>query len=433
MNQTKLREIQASEAPQGARSETVRVGVSGLPSSTLSGKRVLMIAPQPFFANRGTPFNVRAMVSTLAKHGCQVDLLVFPVGEPVELPSGVRVLRSPSLPFIRKVPIGPSWTKILLDIPLCFSALWHSLARRYDAYHGVEEGGIVAGVLSMVTRKTYVYDMDSCMPQQLKDSGFFQSGVLLSIVSGLENFFIRHAGSVLTVCQALTDKVRSVSNEVAIHQIEDCPVESEPSEQLVSELRLRYGLGGKRVLLYTGNVESYQGIDLLLKSFALCTGKHGFKDVVLVIVGGGGESSEALQSCKELAFQLGIGDKTVFTGERPPAEMGSFYALADVLASPRLVGGNTPLKLYSYMAAERPIVATSISSHTQVLDETNAFLAEAKPEPFAQAINDSFMISSSLRVSRVAAAKKLVDEKYSRAAFERRMLALYVELFSRKS
>lgn len=397
--------------------------------SVLAGRRILMIAPQPFFANRGTPFNVRAMVRALAERGCEVDLLVFPFGEPVSLPSGVRVLRSPSLPFVRSVPIGPSWTKILLDFPLCFAALRHAITGRYDAFHGVEEGGIVAGVLAMLQRKPYIYDMDSCMPQQLADSGFFKSKLLLKVVAGLENFFIKRAAAVLTVCEALTAKARSIAGNIPIHQIEDCPVDSEPCDQLVAELRLRYGLGGKRVLLYTGNVESYQGIPLLLESFARAAERPDFNDVMLVIVGGGAVSDLPLEACRRLADACGIGDRTVFTGERPPAEMGSFYRLADALASPRLVGGNTPLKIYSYMSAERPIVATDIASHTQVLSGANAFLAAAQASSFSQAIIECFSCPSEVRRAKVENAKLLVDECYSRKAFESRLAALYAELF----
>ncbi len=416
MNQTVAREIIAEAGPE------LQASLPG----ALAYRRVLMIAPQPFFANRGTPFNVRAMVCTLAEQGCEVDLLVFPFGEPVNLPSGVKILRSPTLPFIRSVPIGPSWTKILLDIPLCFASLWHAVRGRYDAYHGVEEGGVIAGVLALLTRRTYVYDMDSCMPQQLSDSGFFKSKILLNTVAALENFFIRRAGAVLTVCRALTEKARSIAPNTAIHQIEDCPVESLPSEQLVAEIRLRYGLGGKRVIVYTGNVESYQGIDLLLESFALCS-KSGLQDTVLLIVGGGGE---LLQRCKAQAAQLGVAESVVFAGERPPAEMGSFYELADVLVSPRLVGGNTPLKLYSYMAAERPVVATDISSHTQVLNEGNSYLAAAEPEAFAEALMSCVNSAPAERDAKISAAKVLVDEQFSRRAFESRLLALYMDLFS---
>ena len=78
--------------------------------------------------------------------------------------------------------------------------------------------------------------------------------------------------------------------------------------------------------------------------------------------------------------------RIVFTGSRPEAEMPLYLAAADVLASPRALGCNTPLKLYSYLLAGKPIVATNRRVHTQILSAEEAVLAEATPEAFARGI-----------------------------------------------
>jgi glycosyltransferase involved in cell wall biosynthesis len=65
------------------------------------------------------------------------------------------------------------------------------------------------------------------------------------------------------------------------------------------------------------------------------------------------------------------------------AEIPSILAAADVLVSARSRGTNTPLKIYSYLTAGRPIVATDIVSHTQVLDASCAELVEPSPAGLA--------------------------------------------------
>ena len=396
--------------------------------------RVLLIAPQPFFANRGTPFNVRAMVESLSEHGYGVDLLVYPIGDDVDLPESVTVYRSMSVPGIRTVPIGASWKKIVLDFFLLFSALGAKVRRRHDVIHGVEEGAVIAGVLAFIFRKPYVFDMDSCMPEQLRNSGFIRSEALLSFVAGFEAFFIRHASSVLTVCQALTDKVKQIAPDSPVIQIEDCPLDSagEVSEALVSSIRLRFGLGGARkVFLYTGNLEPYQGLDLLIEAFALFPKDDSTLSCSLVIVGGGDERGEQLEHYRNLARALGVEQRVVFAGLQPPEHMGAYMAVADVLVSPRLVGGNTPLKVYSYMAAERPIVATNISSHTQLLDDSNAFLAEPTPEAFFAALHEALGVNESTNIARarrVRRSKELVETRYSRKEFSRRLGLMYSEI-----
>ena len=49
---------------------------------------------------------------------------------------------------------------------------------------------------------------------------------------------------------------------------------------------------------------------------------------------------------------------------------------AQVLVSARIHGTNTPLKIYEQLASGRPLVATRIWSHTQVLSESVCFLAD---------------------------------------------------------
>ena len=66
----------------------------------------------------------------------------------------------------------------------------------------------------------------------------------------------------------------------------------------------------------------------------------------------------------------------VFTGQRPAAEIPHFVDACDILVSPRISGTNTPLKIYSYLRSMRPIVATNLHTHTQVLSSEFSLLVE---------------------------------------------------------
>ena len=76
----------------------------------------------------------------------------------------------------------------------------------------------------------------------------------------------------------------------------------------------------------------------------------------------------------------------VFAGQRPSEEIPLFLDAADVLVSPRSTGTNTPLKIYQYLRSGRPIVATRLLTHTQVLDDEVAILTAATPDGFAGGI-----------------------------------------------
>src|SRR5262249_11402654 len=90
----------------------------------------------------------------------------------------------------------------------------------------------------------------------------------------------------------------------------------------------------------------------------------------------------------------------------------AFLLAADVLVSPRSRGTNTPLKVYQYLRSGRPIVATRLLTHTQVLSDETAVLTGATPGEFAAGILDVLD-----RPEYVAAlgrhARELADTKYS--------------------
>src|SRR5437762_13393979 len=102
--------------------------------------RILMIAPEPFFEPRGTPFSEFHRIRALIALGHQVDLVTYPFGQDVSM-AGLRVFRSLRPPFLSRVKIGPSLAKIPLDALLTLTALRRAAADRYDAVHSHEEGG----------------------------------------------------------------------------------------------------------------------------------------------------------------------------------------------------------------------------------------------------------------------------------------------------
>src|ERR671918_418043 len=130
--------------------------------------RVLMIAPQPFFTPRGTPFSIRGRIQALVALGHSVDLVTYHAGDDISLP-GLHIYRTPWIPWLRKVPIGPSYTKVFLDILLFGLALRMLISQTYDVIHTHEEAGLMGAVVSRWVKAQHLYDMHSSLPQQLKN------------------------------------------------------------------------------------------------------------------------------------------------------------------------------------------------------------------------------------------------------------------------
>ena len=137
-----------------------------------------MIAPQPFFEPRGTPFSEFHRIRALTDLGHTVDLVTYPIGQDVTMP-GLRVFRSLRVPFLTHIQIGPSLAKIPLDVLLTLTAVRRAFSNRYDAVHSHEEGGVIGVILAALLRVPHVYDMHSSLPQQLTNFAF-TSGELVN-------------------------------------------------------------------------------------------------------------------------------------------------------------------------------------------------------------------------------------------------------------
>jgi glycosyltransferase involved in cell wall biosynthesis len=193
------------------------------------------------------------------------------------------------------------------------------------------------------------------------------------------------------------------------------------SSSKYEEIKCRFS--SKRVLLYTGNLEGYQGADLMIRSYAkyLSTPEVGAESVLLIV----GGTPTSIANLKNLSAECGIENRVVFDGPKPSSDMGAYMAASDFLFSPRTYGQNVPLKLYTYLASGKPLIATNISSHTQIISDDCAFLGEPNVDGFATAIREA--LSSTDAKKRAQAGVTLVQSKYSREDFRRRLVEAYRE------
>lgn len=343
--------------------------------------RVLMIAPQPFLEERGAPFAIYHHIKVLLEMDVQVDLVTYHVGQAVHLP-GLRIFRIPKLPFVREVKVGPSFAKIPLDILVFFVALWRLCICRYVCVYTHEEAGMMGILIGALFGCKHLYYMHSDLSQQLVSSEFIERPWLIRLAQAIQKFMARHADSIIAICPDIETTAKRIAPATPIYMIENSAVDEglpSPDPVTVAHLRQELRLDDATVLLYTGNLECYQGIELLLESIPVV--KAHYPRACYLFVGGQQRQIDRLQA---LAQELGIADAVHFTGQRPLAEMPAYMALADVLLSPRIKGTNTPLKLYTYLRSGTPILATAIFSQTQVLSPDIAMLVEPTAQGLAE-------------------------------------------------
>ena len=322
------------------------------------------------------------------------------------------------------VKIGPSFLKLFLDIFIFIRMVMLIIGNRYDVVHAHEEAVFLAFFLKKIFRFKLIYDMHSSLPQQLSNFNFTTSKLLINIFKKLEDASLRAADAVITICPDLRDYVNTVIDDKSKHFLIENSIfdkvriknKEETASMTVDDLWQPDA--SKKIVIYAGTLEKYQGIDILVSSFKKVSEK--IPEAHLLIVGG---TPEQVKLYHLQAEKLGLTEFITFTGRVPQEAAKHYNQLAAVLTSPRSAGTNTPLKVYEQLASGKPVVATDIYSHTQVLTNDVAFLVEPKPEALADGIISALQDSEQIKL-RTENARKLYEEKYSRKVYSSKLSSL---------
>jgi len=345
--------------------------------------KILMISPQPFFEPRGTPISVYQRLEALSALGHEIDLVTYHVGKDVEFPN-VKIHRVRNVKMIQHVRIGPSKAKILLDVLVFFKAMQLLLGKRYDVIHSHEEASFFSMFLAWIFRTRHLYDMHSVLSKQLGNFDFGNNSIFIRIFGVLETMVLKTCDAVITVGADLEKYVKTLGSDIRVVTIENIALQAYQTSiqpDAVEQLKNSLDLDGRLPIVYTGTYERYQGLTMALECVEIVAKQYPRAIFIFV-----GAKNQQAREWTEIARDMNLQEHVLFLDVVPPAECMVYLAYAGVLISPRLDSTTTPLKIYSYLHANRPIVATNITAHTQVLSPETAVLVEPNKEAFAEGI-----------------------------------------------
>jgi len=387
--------------------------------------RYLVIAPQPFFTPRGTPFSVYYRTLVLSELDAEIDLLTYGEGRDPDIPN-VRIYRGPRFAWLGHVKTGPSMLKLFLDMFIAARTVGLLIRHRYDVVHAHEEAVFFCRFLKPIFRFKLVYDMHSSLAQQLTNFNYTESRFIHYIFKKLEASSINAADAVITICPDLADYVSEIVTDPSKHfLIENSIFEPVKLKGDESRREVQESSNGATDLpvdrycfVYAGTLESYQGIDLLIRSFGNVIRRR--PDSFLLIVGG---TAPQVEKYRRLAQEEGLENHCLFTGTVPQRLAHLYMRSASALLSPRTEGTNTPLKIYQQLASGIPLVATNIFSHTQVLNDDVAFLADPEPEAFGAAMIAAMSDDSAAKL-KAENAIRLYEKEYSRESYVKKLTTI---------
>jgi glycosyltransferase involved in cell wall biosynthesis len=210
-------------------------------------------------------------------------------------------------------------------------------------------------------------------------------------------------------------------SEEKVTVVEDVPeldqfriAEGEIDKKLEQRLRPH----GEKLLIYSGGMERYQGVDFLLDAFEdLCRKRE---DIRLVLFG------RPLAEYRRMALEAGVSDRVVFVDDEPFGRLPQYLAICDIGFALRLYGGNVPGKLPVYMASAIAVIGTDIEGINTVIKEDQTGLLVA-PEDIAGLVSqiERLVDDPELRSSLGKAARAEAEERYSPEAAKAELARVY--------
>ena len=341
--------------------------------------KILFIAPIPLLADRGGSIRIYEELKALQKEKIEMRCVTYHLGRDVP---EIRFDRIPDIRIYKQMDPGGSYMRLLVDLVLFIKSFCVSLKFKPDIFHGhLHDGGLCAIYLGWFFKRPVILDAQGSLTGEMVDKEFIEpnsSGY--KIFRKIESYINRKADRVIVSSMRLKELME---NEFKIRDVRYIPdgVNIDLFNPYVDtkEISSGYNLEGNNVLVYTGILSQFQGIDLLLESIPFVIKE--VKNLRYLLVG-----FPRIDYYKKIAEQLGVSDYIIFTGKKSYFEMPKFLAASNIAISLKSSSSTEAnLKLFTYMASGLPTVAIDNKENRDVLKDT-AIYCQPCPEKVAQAM-----------------------------------------------
>lgn len=386
--------------------------------------KILLLAPHPYYQERGTPIAVDLLVNALSERGDHVDILTFHEGEDRKY-DNTKIFRIKPFRRIKNIKPGFSVNKLICDALMFFKMFGIIRKNKYDLIHAVEEASFMALVAKILFGIPYIYDVDSSMTTQLVDK-YPSLKHIRALLAFIESIPMKYAKCVVPMCDALADTAKEAGAKNTFVLKDVSLLDSCQETGSVDNLRDEYEISGI-LMMYIGNLESYQGIDLMLESFQKIYNLN--IDANLVIIGG---TDSDVNKYIEKSKALNIADRVHLLGKKSVTHMRQYMAQADIMLSPRIKGINTPMKVYSYLDSGTAVLATNLPTHTQVMNDDIALLVDADIQSYAEGMQ-RLIDDKNLRERLASQAKDYIQKEHSMTTFKSKVNQLFAFIGNKES
>ena len=331
---------------------------SGPAPGAAAGLRVVMIAPTPFFSDRGCHVRILEETRALLRAGAQVTVCTYFLGD---TPEGIEVRRTARLPGYGKRSAGPAWGKLALDLMLLTVVRRAVREQNPQVLHAhLHEGIAVASRAG--GNAVRILDVQGGLTDETLDHRFLPDRRPVRwTLERIEKALVRRAGRVVTshgpAARMLTERFGVAPERIQV--VGDAATSAPVDEDLVKQYRRRWGLAaGEPVFLYAGLLGEHQGTPHLFPLAERLQRRGSGRILVL------GYPEERW---KGEAVRRGVEQRMIFAGRFPYAHLASLLRLGTVALSPKTSRTEGNQKLHAYLEAGLPVVAFDTPATAEIL------------------------------------------------------------------
>ncbi len=397
------------------------LSVVGLDTRGARPLRVLMIAPTPFFGDRGCHVRIYEEVRSLAQLGVECSVVTYAAGRDL---TDVRTVRARTIPGIDGAPMGFSPGRGFLDCSVLLAA--HQEIERFRPHllHAhLHEGVAIGTVLRLRHRLPLIADLQGSLTGELVDQGALrEGGVAARLMGVVERWLVRQPDRTLISSGESLPMLRSLGvNPTRVTVLPDgVDVEMFHPESPDLALVARLGLAGKRVVVFLGVLTDYQGVDLLLDVADVLL--RAGPNVHFLVLGYPNE-----ERYRAMAQARGLDAGMTFPGRVPYSDAPRWLSVGEVAVSPKRSVTEANGKLLNYMACGLPVVASDTPVNRRLLGDAGVFAPVDDADAFASRIRE-LLGDRSLAATVGATLRQRAEAKFAWPAIAKRLEVTYREM-----
>lgn len=373
---------------------------------------IAMVGACPLPANNGTSSRILRMSEGLLERGHNVEIITYPVGDSsIDYDSRLKIHRIRPPFKYSKTETGPTREKPFLDLQLSIKIKKILAQKEFDIVHCHHLEGFVSSLpASKITDTPCIFDAHTDVMSELIGHGLFPNNAILERTARtMEKKIYSKADGIITV----SERLKSYFTKENIMKKEDVHVVSTGIDlenfTAVEEISFQKDFPKENLVIYTGNLDPYQGFENLLKAMKYVV--EEISDAILLVVG-----DEGIDKYEDMSSRLEIENSVIFEGTQPFSKMPSYLNLADVAVSPRTEPTGFPQKILNYMAMGLPTVSFEASAKPINNEKEGIIVQNHNINDFANGIVSLLRDKKKARRLGRNARKKVMEYRWEKLA-----------------